>query len=73
IRIAQKKYVASVYFHSLFLYLITKKRQYAVSVQQDGKTTDITVDQFISDVFENYYSEFLLNFGMDHLMAVLED
>jgi len=70
---AQKKYIASVYFHSLFLYMITKKKSYNMSVQKDGKVEDITVDQFISDVFENYYSDFLLNFGMEQLITALED
>lgn len=70
---AQKKYIASVYFHSLFLYMITKKKSYTLSVQKDGKPEDITVDQFISDVFENYYSDFLLNFGMEQLITALED
>lgn len=70
---AQRKYIASVYFHSLFLYMITKRKNYTLTIQKDGKTEDITVDQFIADVFENYYSDFLLNFGMEQLITALED
>lgn len=70
---AQKKYVASVYFHSLFLYMITKRKNYQLSVLKEGKLDEITVDQFISDVFENYYSDFLLNFGMEQLITALDD
>lgn len=70
---AQRKYIASVYFHSLFLYMITKRKNYNLTIQKDGKTEDITVDQFIGDVFENYYSDFLLNFGMEQLITALDD
>lgn len=73
IMIAQKKYIASVYFHSLFLYMITKKKNYNLTIQKDGKADDVPVDQFITDVFENYYSDFLLNFGMEQLMGALEE
>ncbi len=34
---------------------------------------DITIDEYIRDVFDNYYSDFLLNFGMEQLMGALED
>jgi hypothetical protein len=32
LRIAEKRYLASVYFHTLFLYMITKKRNYKLSL-----------------------------------------
>lgn len=70
--VAQQKYIASVYFHTLFLYMITKRRGYNLSTQRNGKSEDITVDEYIRDVFDNYYSDFLLNFGMEELMNVLE-
>ena len=28
LQIAEKRYIASIYFHTLFLYMITKKRNY---------------------------------------------
>ena len=70
---AQKKYLSSVYFHTLFLYMITKRRNYNISTTKDGKPNDITVDEYIRDVFDSYYSDFLLNFGMDVLINSLED
>ncbi len=73
ILISQKKYLASVFFHTLFLYMITKKRNYSLSIVKDGKTEDVTVDEYIRDVFDSYYSDFLLNFGMEHLLGVLEE
>jgi hypothetical protein len=73
ILIAQKKYISSVYFHALFLYMITKRRNYTITMSKDGKQNDITVDDYIRDVFDSYYSDFLLNFGMEQLINSLED
>jgi hypothetical protein len=73
ITIAQKKYLSSVYFHALFLYMITKRRNYNLGIVKDGKQEDVTVDEYIRDVFDSYYSDFLLNFGMEQLMGVLEE
>lgn len=71
--LAQKRYIASVYFHSLFLYIITKKKNYKLSLFTDNKEEDITIDDYIRDVFDSYYSDFLMNFGMEQLMGSLED
>jgi hypothetical protein len=71
--VAQKRYIASVYFHSLFLYMITKKKNYKLALLKDDKEDEITIDDYIRDVFDSYYSDFLLNFGMEQLMGALED
>ncbi|KAA0126801.1 hypothetical protein FY557_15985 [Chryseobacterium sp. SN22] len=71
--IAQKRYIASVYFHSLFLYMITKKKNYKLSQSTENNDEEITIDEYIRDVFDSYYSDFLLNFGMEQLMGSLED
>ena len=70
--VAQKKFLMSVYFHALFLYMITKRRNYNLTSTKDGQTIDIPVDEYIRDVFDSYYSDFLLNFGMEELMGALE-
>lgn len=70
---AQKKYLASVYFHSLFLYMITKKKNFTLKQTKEGNDEDVTIDEYIRDVFDSYYSDFLLNFGMEQLMNALED
>ncbi len=70
--VSQKRYVASVYFHSLFLYMITKKKNYRLSLDAED-TGEVTIDDYIRDVFDSYYSDFLLNFGMEQLMGSLED
>ena len=74
ILLAQKRYIASIYFHALFLYVITKKKNYKLSFTNPENTEeDITIDEYIRDVFDSYYSDFLLNFGMEQLMGALED
>ncbi len=70
---AQRKYISSVYFHTLFLYMITKRRNYTISRDKNGNDEDITIDEYIMDVFDSYYSDFLLNFGMEQLMGALEE
>ncbi len=73
IQIAEKRYLAAVYFHTLFLYMITKKRNYKLQMMKDGIDEEITVDEYIRDVFDSYYSDFLLNFGMEQLISSLAD
>lgn len=70
---AQKRYITAVYFHSLFLYMITKKKNYKLMLSKENGDDDITIDDYIRDVFDSYYSDFLLNFGMEQLMGALED
>jgi len=73
IQVAEKRYLASIYFHTLFLYMITKKRNYKLQLPKDGTDEEVTVDEYIRDVFDSYYSDFLLNFGMEQLINSLED
>lgn len=73
IGMAQKRYLSSVYFHTIFLYVITKKKNYSFRIDKDGNYADISVDEYICDIFDSYYGEFLLNFGMEHLINALED
>jgi len=68
IKLADKKYISSVYFHTLFLFAIATSRNY--SVKQGESEKDLT--DFLKDVFSSSYSEFLLNFGTEQLMASLD-
>lgn len=73
ILVAEKRFLASVYFHTLFLYMITKKRNYKLSINKNGNEDEVTIDEYLIDVFDSYYSDFLLNFGMEQLINSLED
>lgn len=68
IEAAEKRYITSVYFHTLFLYTISRKKNY--SIRQGERDADL--GDYLKDVFSSYYSEFLLNFGMEQLMATLD-
>ncbi len=73
LQVAEKRYLASVYFHTLFLYMITKKRNYKISIPKDGNEDEVSIDDYLRDIFDSYYSDFLLNFGMEQLINSLED
>jgi hypothetical protein len=76
IALAERKYISSVYFHTLFLYTITKNRGYQISKPIEGKNETDPVDlaSYLKDIFDNYYSTFILNFGgMDDMMQGLGD
>lgn len=63
LEIADRKFISSVYFHTLFLYSITKNRKYKIIQEKDGQDQDIELGSYLKDLFESYYSEFILNFG----------
>lgn len=65
LELANRKYYSSVYFHTLFLYTITKNRGYQLQQKktQNEEYEDVDLGQYLRDVFDNYYSTFILNFG----------
>ena len=69
--IVDRKYISSVYFHTLFLYTITQKRNYAIKKEEEGKEIPSDIGEYLRDVFDSYYSEFILSFGTVDLMGVL--
>lgn len=74
IEVADKRYISSVYFHTLFLYTITRHRKYRMEREADNETTaEVSVSEYLSDLFQHHYAEFLLSFEMDQLMSALED
>lgn len=67
IELANKKYVSSVFFHTLFLYSITKKKNYDIKQQE----VDVDLSEFLKEIFSSHYTDFLMNFGTEALMASL--
>lgn len=68
-----KHYVSSVYLHTLFLYAITKNRKYSVTQGgEDGQEQQVEINDYISDLFETSYAQFLLNFGIQDLIDSLD-
>ena len=71
--IAEKRYYTSVYFHTLFLFTISKNKKYSMRQGEGEETKDIDLIEYVKDVFESYYAQFLLNFGMSELVQSLEN
>ncbi|MEJ7662195.1 MAG: hypothetical protein WKG07_22825 [Hymenobacter sp.] len=73
LELADKKYWTAVYLHTLFLYSITKNRKYQLSkVALTTEPEPVEIGEYIKDLFENFYSEFILNFGgMEEMMQGL--
>jgi hypothetical protein len=74
LELADRKYISSVYFHTLFLFTITKNRKYKLVQEANGQVQDIDLSSYLKDLFESYYSEFILNFGgVNELMQNLTE
>ena len=76
IKLAENKYISSVYFHALFLYTITKNRGYQITKTQENKPEPDPVDigEYLRDIFDHFYSTFILNYGgMEEMMVGVGD
>lgn len=75
IKLAENKYISSVYFHVLFLYTITKNRGYGITKSKDGSNPEtVDLSDYLKDIFDNYYSTFILNYGgMEEMMMGVSD
>lgn len=75
LELADRKYYTSIYFHVLFLYTITINRKFKISV--NGETNEhespVALEDYLKDIFSNYYSSFILNFNSEVLMEGLGD
>ena len=74
IEVANRKYYTSVFFHVLFLYTISRNRKYEFSLptdekRQQGQETELSA--YLMDIFDNHYTSFILNFGMNDIMEGL--
>lgn len=71
INVARNRYISSVYFHTLFLYMVSKNQKYEIA--QADNSDSIELQDYIKDIFENHYAEFLLNFETSQLLESLVD
>ena len=70
--LADRQYISRVYYHTLFLYMIGKNRKFAISqMNGDDHYEDVDLTDYLKDVFESHYAEFLLNFETAALMEGL--
>lgn len=70
--VAEKRYYTSVYFHTLFLFTISKNKKYSMKKEEGEQVKDVDLVEYVKDIFESYYAQFLLNFGMSELVQSLE-
>ncbi|MCY4561358.1 MAG: hypothetical protein OXC03_03405 [Flavobacteriaceae bacterium] len=76
IELSNRKYYTAVYFHTLFLYTITKNRGYRINqkIENTNQFEDRDLGEYLKDLFDHDYSTFILNFGgMEEMMQGLED
>ncbi len=72
LKTADRRYITSVYFHTLMLFAITKQKGYQFTKPENGQKTEIDLTEYLKDVFASHYSNFLLNFGLEELMQNLD-
>ncbi len=76
IQISENRYLSSVYFHTLFLYTITSNRGYQLNRQTEDEYSgpeEVDIEEYLKDLFDSYYSEFLLNFETSDLIEAIGD
>lgn len=66
-QLIERRYAMSVYAHTLFLYAINKGQGFSF-VQGER---DIELADYLQQLFDHHYAEFLLNFEMDDLVDAL--
>ncbi|WP_147296803.1 hypothetical protein [Paracoccus thiocyanatus] len=70
IELGRNRYISAVYFHALFLFSITKSRNYEIS-RGTANPDSVEVTEYISDLFNASYAQFLLNFETGDLVEAL--
>ena len=69
--LAERRYISAVYFHTLFLFATTKSRRYELTQGKEQKRVEVTVAEYVSDLFSSSYAQFLLNFDTADLLESL--
>ncbi len=72
IELAERRYVSTIYFHTLFLFATTKSRRYVVMRgQNDLDMVDVEIADYVSDLFTSSYAQFLLSFDTSELIEAI--
>lgn len=69
---AERRFITSVYFHTLMLFATTKHKNYRFTKLENGQLVDVDLGEYLKEIFASQYSNFLLNFGMEELMQNLD-
>ena len=72
--VADNRYVTTMYFHTLFLYLFLSKQKYSLQRETtDGQQNDVLIPEHLELLFGEIYSNFLMNFQMEALLESIAD
>lgn len=72
VELAERRYVSTVYFHTLFLFATTKSRKYSVKRGEQGeKMEDVEIADYVADLFTASYAQFLLSFDTADLVDAI--
>ncbi|MDY0957745.1 hypothetical protein SOM26_03495 [Sphingomonas sp. CFBP8993] len=66
--LADRRYISAVYFHTLFLFATTKSRKYDLRRGEGMESTEVDLADYVSDLFNSSYAQFLLNFETTDLI-----
>jgi len=75
LEVSKRRYLSSVYFHTLFLYMINKNKGIKISspTSNEGNDEEIELSEYLTKIFDSSYTEFLMNFEVSALMESLSD
>ena len=75
IETANKRYISAVYYHTLFLYSISRNRNYSIVQDRNGHESqkEVELHEYLADLFQNFYAQFLIDFDTQELIAALEE
>lgn len=68
IELAERRYISTIYFHTLFLFATTKSRKYELQRNDGERHEEIDLEEYISDLFSSSYAQFLLSFDTGDLI-----
>ncbi|WP_156393955.1 hypothetical protein [Rhizobium sp. Root651] len=72
VELAERRYISTVYFHTLFLFATTKSRKYAVTRGDTVEAMEeVEIADYVSDLFTSSYAQFLLNFDTGELIEAI--
>jgi len=77
LNVAKRRYLSSVYFHTLFLYMINKNKGIQVYKKADDSGENepelLELSEYLMKIFDSSYTDFLMNFEVSALMESLSD
>ena len=73
ILLADNRYLTTVYFHTLFLYLFLSKQKYSLQSETNGQQNEVLIPEYLNSLFGKIYSDFLMNFQMEALLESIAD